>query len=698
MKRREFLTAVAAGAVLAGCASTAAPAPEAAAPTPAAAPPAPPMPSPKIGAWGFDISGMNTSIKAGDDFFRYSGGVWMDRETMPGDRTRWGTFDKLAAEAEANVRAIIEETAAKSGAPGSVEQKIGDYYATYLDQDAITAQGLAPAKPHLDAIAAARSHDDIARIMARPDVPVNSPISLFISLDSKNPDRYVTWVSHSGLGLPEREFYLKDDQESKDTRTAYTAHIAKMLELAGQKDGPSAAQRILALETEIAKLHWPIAKRRERELTYNARSIDQLKAEAPAFPWALVLDTMGIPNIKDVVVREADAIPPLGRLFKATPVATWRDYLTFHYLRANAALLPRPFDAEQFAFFGKTLNGQQEQRARWKRGVDAVNGALGEAVGQVYVQRHFPPEAKLQMNDLVENVRKAYAQRIDTLAWMTPETKVVAREKLAAFRTKIGYPDKWKDYSKLEVRKGDALGNSIRASVFEWQEEVARINKPTDRDEWFMTPQTVNAYYNPTFNEIVFPAAILQPPFFDPNADPAVNYGGIGGVIGHEMGHGFDDQGAKSDPRGVLRNWWNDRDVAAFKKLGDALADQYSQYSPREAPTLKLNGRLGLGENIGDNGGLQVSYTAYQLSLGGKPAPVIDGMTGDQRFFHGWGQVWRALYTPQRMRNQVMTGPHSPPEFRVNGTVRNMDAWYAAFNVQPGDAMYLPPEKRVHIW
>ena len=414
------------------------------------------------------------------------------------------------------------------------------------------------------------------------------------------------------------------------------------------------------------------------------------------FPTAAALDAAGLGAAQDFVVREADAMPQLAALFAKTPVGVWREYLAYHYLRNTASVLPTALDKEVFDFFGRTLNGQPEQRPRWKRGVDAVNGALGEAVGQVYVERRFSPRSKQLMGELVANLRRAYGERIRALPWMTEETKAVALEKLAAFRPKIGYPDKWRDYSGLEVIAGDAFGNATRAAVFDWNIDVARLGKPTDRDEWFMTPQTVNAYYNPVFNEIVFPAAILQPPFFDPAADPAVNYGAIGGVIGHEMGHGFDDQGSKSDARGVLRTWWTPSDEEAFKKLGDQLATQYSGFEP--LPGLKINGRLTLGENIGDLGGLSVAHEAYRLSLGSSAAPVIDGMTGEQRFFHGWAQVWRGLIRDQRLRNQIMTDPHSPSEFRVNAVVRNIDAWYEAFDVKPGDRLYLPPEQRVRIW
>jgi putative endopeptidase len=397
-----------------------------------------------------------------------------------------------------------------------------------------------------------------------------------------------------------------------------------------------------------------------------------------------------------VIVRESTAMPKLAEIFAATPVGTWKPYLTYHYLRAMADVLPSELDREVFDFAGRTLNGQPEQRERWKRAVSAVNGALGEAVGELYVARYFRPKAKAAMDLLVENLRKGYAARIQSVDWMTPETKKVALEKLAAFRPKIGYPPKWKNYGKLAIAGGDAFGNSTRSQVWRHEYSRAKLGKRSDRDEWFMTPQTVNAYYNPTFNEIVFPAAILQPPFFDAEADAAVNYGGIGGVIGHEMGHGFDDQGAKSDARGVLRTWWGPADVAAFKKRTDALADQYATFEP--LPGIRINGRLTLGENIGDLGGLTVAHAAYQIALGGQPSPVIDGMTGDQRFFLSWAQVWRSLQRDPALRNQVLTDPHSPAMYRVNGVVRNMDAWYAAFGVREGDALYLPPEKRVRIW
>jgi putative endopeptidase len=469
-----------------------------------------------------------------------------------------------------------------------------------------------------------------------------------------------------------------------------------LLTLAGQKDAAAKAQRILALETSIAKLHWPIAERRDRDRTYNRRSRTELLTMLDGFPMQAALQASSLDQQPDFVVRELGAMPKLAALFRSTPLEHWREYMIHSCISANAPLLPKAIADERFDFYGRILNGQPQERDRWKRGVEVVNGALGEAVGAAYVQRYFPADAKAKMLDLVENVRRAYGERIDNLTWMSPQTKTVAREKLAAFRVKVGYPDVWRDYSALEVRADDPVGNSKRAAQFEYNRRLARINKPTDREEWGMTPQTVNAYYNSTFNEIVFPAAILQPPFFDPNADAAVNYGGIGGVIGHEMGHGFDDQGSKSDARGVLRDWWQPQDVSAFKVLTGRLADQYDQFEP--LPGLKVNGRLTLGENIGDNGGLSVALEAYRLSLQGQPAPVLANLTGEQRFFLSWAQVWRTQIRDQRLRNQVMTDSHSPAEYRVNGTVRNMPAWYEAFNVQSDQKLFLPPEQRVTIW
>jgi putative endopeptidase len=649
-----------------------------------------------IGDFGLDLAASDPSIKPGDNFYLHCSSTWLKNNPIPADRTRWGTFDKLAAKAEDDVKAICEECAAGAAPAGSVERKVGDYWKAFMDEAAIEARGLTPIREDLDAIAACRTHADLVRWAATPEASSRLPIVAFISLDQKNPDAYTVGVTHDGLGLPEREYYLKTEPKFVEIRAKYLAHIERLLTLGGQGDGAAKAARILALETEIARLHWAAADRRDRDRTYNKRTRAELTALLAGFPTDAALQALGLSDYDSFVVRELDAMPKLAALFAATPIETWKEYETYHCIAGSADNLPKAFSDEAFDFYGRTLNGQPQQRARWKRAVDGINGALGEAVGEAYVKRTFPPEAKAKMIDLVENMRRAYAQRIDSLTWMTPETKVVAREKLAAFRVKVGYPEKFRDYTALEIRPDDPVGNDRRAARFDWNRRVNRIRQPTDRGEWGMNPQRVNAYYNSVFNEIVFPAAILQPPFFDPNADPAVNYGGIGGVIGHEMGHGFDDQGAKSDAKGVLRTWWSDADVAAFKRLTDRLAAQYDQFEP--LPGLKVNGRLTLGENIGDNGGLSVALTAYELSLGGRPAPTLAGLTGRQRFFLSWAQVWRTQYRDERMRNQVLTDPHSPPEFRVNGTVRNMDAWYEAFAVQPGDKLYLPPSERVHIW
>jgi len=649
----------------------------------------------KIGAWGYDLAGADNAVKAGNDFYAHANGKWTASNSIPADRTAWGTAWVLDNEAERDARAIIESQPANAPR-GSTPQKVGDFYRAYLDTATIERLGISPAKPGLDAIAAARTHADVAGLLGRPDLGLITPVNFYISVDEKNPDRYIIVVTQGGLGLPDREYYLKDEEPYTEIRAKYEAHIARMLGLAGQQNTAQQAKDVPATETAIAKLHWPIEKRRERELTYNLRTRDELKSLSSVYPWDATFNAAGLQNQREFVVSELDAIQGLADDFVKTPVEKWRSYMTYQYLVAVGSTLHKAVDDERFDFYSRTLNGQPQQRDRWKRAVQNVNNALGEAVGQLYVQKHFPPDSKAQMLDLVENLRKAYAQRIRNLPWMSADTKKVALEKLAAFRPKIGYPDTWRDYSALEVRADDAFGNARRAIVFEWQRQLGRLGKPTDREEWEMTPQTVNAYYNPVFNEIVFPAAILQPPYFDPNADPAINYGTIGGVIGHEMGHGFDDQGSKSDAKGVLRTWWVKSDEDAFKKLGDKLAEQYDGYEA--LPGLKLNGRLTLGENIGDVGGLSVAYEAYKLSLKGKPAPVLDGLNGDQRFFLAWAQGWRTLMRDARLRNQVMSDPHSPSLFRVNGVVRNMDAWYAAFGVKPGDKLYLAPEERVRIW
>ena len=656
---------------------------------------APPQKHAQYGAFGLDLSEHDTTVKPGNDFFQYADGHWLQTTSIPADRARWGVFDELDERAREDLRKIVE--ALPADAPrGSPEQKIRDFYRSYVDTAAIERAGLSQAQPALQAIDSAHTYEELSRIIGSRELDVKAPIAVYISTDPKDPDRYTVFVTQSGLAMPDREYYLKDEPVYVALREKYVAHVQRMLTLAGDHDPAADAKSVLEIETGIARLHWPAAKRRERDLTYNPRTRQQLEELAPGFAWGPLLEAAGLQDQQQFIVRELDAVEGLAKQFRSVPVAKWRAYFTYHYLAGIADVLPKAFDEERFEFYGRTLNGQQEQQERWKRAIGALNSGLGEALGQLYVAQHFPPASKEKVLALVENLRAAYAYDIQHLTWMGPATKKLALEKLAAFHPKIGYPDHWRDYSALEIRPGDAFGNSQRADEFEWWREQARLGQPTDRSEWSMTPQTVNAYYNPTFNEVVFPAAILQPPFFDPNADDAVNYGAIGAVIGHEMGHGFDDQGAKSDARGVLRNWWQPDDEAAFRKLVGRLADQYSEYVV--FPDLKVNGRLTLGENIGDLGGVSVAYAAYHRSLNGRKPPVLDGLSGDQRFFLAWAQAWRTLTRDQQLRSQVTSNPHSPPKFRVNGVVRNVDAWYAAFDVKPADQLYLPPQERVRIW
>lgn len=649
----------------------------------------------QYGAFGLDLGARDLSVAPGDDFYRYANGHWVDTHQIPADRGRWGAFDELAEQADDNVRKLIQSLPQQSS-PGSIEQKVGDYYRAFMNQDAIEAAGLKPARPGLDAIAAARSYTDIATLMGRPDLGLMSPLGLGIDTDEKNPDRYVTLLVQSGLGLPDRDYYLSAGAKFRETRDQYRVHLQRMLALAGDPESGAHASQILDLETKIAEYHWPKAKRRERELTYNLRTLAQVQRPAPDFPWQSLFGAAGLQDRKEFNVAEPDAVENIARLFTTVPVNVWQSYLEVHYLDSYAPVLPKDFDAESFDFFGRQLNGQQQQRERWKRAVSAVSGELGEAVGQLYVKQFFPPAAKAQALQLVENLREAYRRHFQSVPWMTPATRKLAQEKLATFRPKIAYPDQWRDYSALRISGNDAFGNQARATAFEWQRDLQRIDRRTDRDEWGMTPQTINAYYNPTFNEIVFPAAILQPPFFDPDADAAVNYGGIGGVIGHEMGHGFDDQGAKSDAKGILRTWWLPADIAAFQTRVDSLVAQYDTYEA--LPGLHVNGRLTVGENIGDLSGMTIAYEAYRLSLHGAQPPVLNGLTGDQRFFLAWAQAWRGLIRDEQLRKQVLTDPHSPSQFRVNAVVRNVDAWYRAFGVKPADKLYLPADRRVRIW
>ena len=658
------------------------------------APPPPPPPKAAIGDFGLDLTAAKPAVKAGDDFFAHANGKWYDTFVIPEDRASYGIFTTLDEVSQQRVRGIIEQAAAAHPAQGSPEQKIGDFYASYMDQAAIDAAGLGPIQEDLDRINAAKTRQDIAVLFGSPGF--QSTFGAGISPDLRNPNIYTVEVGQGGLGLPDRDYYVKDDPQLKQIRVKYEEYVAQMLALAGIADGKAKAHNIVAFETAVAKVSWPIEKRREVDAMYNPRTVDQLVKYAPGFEWRAFLTASELGSRKDIVLAELTAIRDIAKVFAQTPLPTLKDYLTFHHLNGNAPVLPQKFDDLRFGFYGVTMRGQPKQRERWKRAVDNVNGALGEQVAQVYVAKYFPPASKAKMEQLVANLLASLGERVDALGWMTPETKKRAHEKLATFLPKIGYPDKWKDYSTLEIKRGDPVGNAKRAALWDWNRQLARLDKPVDRTEWMLLPQEINAYYNPQNNEIVFPAAILEPPFFDPKADPAVNYGAIGAVIGHEIGHGFDDQGRKFGPDGSLMDWWTAQDAKAFTERTDKLVKQYSGFEP--LPGLKVNGASTLGENIGDLGGLNMAYTAYHKSLNGKEAPVIDGLTGDQRFFLSWAQVWRAKYRDGVLREQVLSDVHSPAYFRVNGTVRNMEAWYRAFDVKPGDKLYLPPEERVSIW
>ncbi|MBM0107904.1 peptidase M13 [Steroidobacter sp. S1-65] len=653
-----------------------------------------PVPKAELGEFGLDLTARNLEVKPGDDFFAYASGKWYDTFEIPPDRTSYGPFHKLNDLSEERVKKLIEAAAQGSPAAGTPEQKIGDYFASFMDEAGIEAKGLAPLQEELARIQAAKTKKDIATLFGLPGYM--STFGVGISPDLKNPSRYSVDIGQSGLGLPDRDYYLQDDPKLEEHREKYVAYIEQMLTLGGVQKAADKARDIMRFETELAKVQWPLEKRRDAEANYNPRTKKQLLAYAPGFDWQAFFTAADLGAREEFVLGPITAIRDSARLVDKTSVDTLKDYLTFHLLRTNASFLPKRFDQANFAFYGQQLRGQPQQRERWKRGVALTGDALGELVGQVYVKEYFPPESKAKMEVLVANLRAALQERLGTLDWMSEETRKRAEEKLGTFVAKIGYPDKWKDYSALQVSRDDLIGNVRRASIWDWNRQVARLDQPVDRDEWFMNVHEINAYYNPLNNEIVFPAAILQPPFFDPNADDAVNYGGIGAVIGHEIGHGFDDQGRKFAPDGSLTDWWTKADADAFGAKTKVLVEQYSSFDA--LPGLKVNGATSLGENIGDLGGLNMAYEAYHNSLEGKPAPVLDGLTGDQRFFLSWAQVWRTKIRDEALRAQVLSDPHAPPYFRVNGAVRNMDEWYQAFDVKPGDKLYLPPEQRVKIW
>ena len=650
--------------------------------------------APRYGSFGVDLTAQKPSVKPGDDFWTFANGGWADKVQIAPDRASAGYGVLLTVEAEANVRAILDDMARNPSAYGAQGRQVGDYYAAWMDQAGIEARGTAPLKPYLDRIAAVKDYSGLQVLFATTGYA--AAVEPGIIPDLADPTRYTAIVGQGDLGMP-RDYYLLKGEKYDGFRAAYRAYIVKIHELAGIPDAAAKADAILALETRLAEKHWSPEQSRDLAKLNDPQSIAGLEAKAPEFDWELMLKTAGIEKAPTIIMANNTALTDIGKIMVATPLQTWKDWMAFQFVSSNAQFLPKAFDDARFDFYSKTLSGVQVQRDRWKRGIQLVNGALGESVGEIYVKRHFPPAAKAQMTELIENLRGAYQQRIQSAPWMDEATRKAALVKLAAFEPRIGYPDKYIDYSSLAVDRGDVLGNAMRAGEFRHQLQLQRFPKPVDRSLWSMTPQTVNAYYNPLANQITFPAAILQPPYFDPNADAAVNYGAIGAIIGHEMGHGFDDQGSQFGPTGKFENWWSDAAKAAFKERTAALSAQYDQYEP--IPGTRINGKLTLGENIGDLGGIEAAYGAYQMyqAKHGK-APVIGGLTGDQRFFLAYAQAWQNKVRENALLGQLKTDPHSPATARVNGIVRNVDAWYKAFNIQPTDALYLPPEKRVHIW
>ena len=650
--------------------------------------------SPKYGTWGFDLTARDPAAKPGDNFFRYADGTGLDKLTIPSDRARFGNFDVLAELSQKRVRAVIEGVPANTPATTDAG-KIGAFYRAFMDEKRVENLGIAPLKSELDAVRKVKTRRDMAALMGRsPKSFVSAIFSLHITPDDKDPDHYAVWLSQAGLGLPDRDYYSQASFAEK--KAAYEAYVAKMLGLVGWAKPAENAKAIVAFETRIAAASWTRAERRDADKVYNPTTPADLAKSAPGFDWAPFLAAADLGKVQRIIVSENTAIPKIAAVFAETPVETLQAWEAFNIADSAAPYLPARFVDARFEFRSKTLSGQPELQARWKRGVNSVEGGLGEAVGREYVARYFPPAAKAKMESLVADLRAAFKGRIERIDWMAPATRAAALDKLAKYNVKIGYPAKWRDYSKLVIRPDDLAGDIIRSGAFEWDFQVGRLGKPVDRAEWGMTPQTVNAYNDPVMNEVVFPAAILQPPFFDPDADPAINYGAIGGVIGHEMTHGFDDQGRKYDASGKLQTWWGEADIKAFEGRAAKLGAQYSAFEP--LPGAKVNGELTMGENIADLGGLLLGLDAYHLSLGGKPAPVIDGLTGDQRVFLGWAQVWREKRRDDSLRQQVVVDPHSPAQFRVNGVVRNVDAWYAAFDVKPGDKLYVAPADRVRIW
>lgn len=651
---------------------------------------------PVIKPWGYPMDAFDRATKPGDDFFRFANGGWLDATPIPDDRSGTGFSIIMQERNEARMAEIIETLQTGDLAPGSNEQKIRDLYLNFMDEDAIQSAGMRPFEADIAQLRAIATHEDVARAMADAELGIGSIFGVGVAVDVKSPTEYAVYAGQSGLGLPDRSYYLRAGEKLSEQRAAYQGYMAEVFALLDLSKAKAHAEDLMALETELAAIHWSRADRRDATRTYNPTSLSELEASAGGFPWGAYLEALGLSEVDTVILREESTFAPAAKLFAETDVALWRKYLLFHYVSANADYMPDDFAEADFAFYGVALRGQKEQRARDKRSIGLVNGFLNQAVGQIYIERFFPEESKRQMTEIFENIRAAFSMRIDGLEWMTDQTKVAAQKKLAAINAKIAYPDKWRDYSNVEIVPGE-LFQSVRNVRAERQAyQNARLGTNVDKAEWITGPQTVNAFYSPSRNEAFIPAGYIQSPLFDPNADAALNYGAIGSIIGHEIGHGFDDQGSRYDADGTLRSWWSEADRAAFDKLGDRLAAQFDKYEP--LPGINVNGRQTLGENIGDLAGVTVAYHAYLLSLDGEEPPVLDGFTGAQRVFLGRAQGRRYKRTDESLRQRLLSAPHSPMPLRVNGMIRNMDEWYEAFGIEEGDALYIVPEDRVKIW
>lgn len=646
---------------------------------------------------GLTISSMDNTVKPGDDFNLYANGNWIENTEIPSDKSSYGVGTVVHEKSQSDVKAIIEAASQGNFADGSNEQKVGDLYQSYIDWHTRNKIGLTPLNAEFSQIDAILNHTELAVHFAYANkLGYGIPFSLGQYVDFKNPNTYMQYTWQAGLGLPDREYYFLEDDESKAIRASYLSHIEKMLSLAGLANPKAAAKDIFALETKLASHHMKKEKTRDMVALYNKIPTDELSTVMPDFNWGGFLAKSGVSDIDGIVVTQLDYMKALNNIIKDTPIHTWKVYLKWGVVNNTATRLSQKMDLQHFEFYGKTMHGVKTQQPMWRRGVSIVNQNIGEVVGEVYVKKHFPPEAKARMEELVANLIKAYEISITNIDWMTPETKKQALDKLSKFTPKIGYPDIWKDYSDLIIKKDDLFGNLKRSSLVVYQQALAKQNGPVQKHEWAMTPQTVNAYYNPPLNEIVFPAAILQPPYFNLAAEDAVNYGAIGAVIGHEIGHGFDDSGSTFDGDGVLRNWWTEADKTEFKNRTAKLVAQYNEFQPLEG--VNVNGSFTLGENIGDLGGLSISLMAYEMSLGNKSAPVLDDFSGEQRVFLGYAQSWSKKYREKALKHQINTDPHSPSMYRVNGVVRNVPAFYELFDVKEGDKLYLAPEERVKIW